>query len=150
MAILCWRVGRRQRFLIVVLSGDISVVSLLDTCQGDSGGPLMMFGPTNQWILVGVVSYGIGCARANYSGVNTRVAAYEDWIKSYTNSSIWIESGPGSVNPTTSTRTPSSSIGPLKPTQTMPWIGSHANVAATTMFPVIYFILLCVLKAKCF
>ncbi|CAF3764259.1 unnamed protein product [Rotaria sordida] len=38
-----------------------------DTCQGDSGGPLMMFSSNNQWVLVGVTSNGIGCARAAYS-----------------------------------------------------------------------------------
>ncbi|CAF4831467.1 unnamed protein product [Rotaria sp. Silwood2] len=47
-----------------------------DTCQGDSGGPLMMFNESNQWVLVGLTSSGIGCARAAYSGMYTRVAAY--------------------------------------------------------------------------
>ncbi|CAF4679131.1 unnamed protein product [Rotaria sp. Silwood1] len=55
-----------------------------DTCQGDSGGPLMMFNGNNQWVLVGVTSSGIGCARAAYSGMYTRVAAYQEWIQSYT------------------------------------------------------------------
>ncbi len=50
----------------------------------------MMFTSTNQWVLVGLTSFGQGCARVNYSGVYTRVAAYEDWIKSYTNDSYWI------------------------------------------------------------
>ncbi|CAF4002344.1 unnamed protein product [Rotaria sp. Silwood2] len=52
-----------------------------DTCQGDSGGPLMMFNASNQWVLVGLTSSGIGCARAEYSGMYTRVAAYQDWIE---------------------------------------------------------------------
>ncbi|CAF3748788.1 unnamed protein product [Rotaria sp. Silwood1] len=52
-----------------------------DTCQGDSGGPIMMFTTSNQWVLVGVTSYGIGCARASYAGVYTRVAYYQDWIR---------------------------------------------------------------------
>lgn len=56
---------------------------LLDTCQGDSGGPLMMFNASNQWILVGLTSSGIGCARPQYSGLYTRVAFFQDWIKSY-------------------------------------------------------------------
>lgn len=54
----------------------------IDTCQGDSGGPLMMFSSNNQWILVGLTSYGEGCAQPAYSGVYTRVAAYQDWINS--------------------------------------------------------------------
>lgn len=46
-----------------------------DACQGDSGGP-MVFGQT----LHGIVSFGIGCARPNYPGVYTKVAAYRPWI----------------------------------------------------------------------
>ncbi len=43
----------------------------------------MMFNSSsNQWILVGLTSNGIGCASAAYSGVYTRVAAFEDWISS--------------------------------------------------------------------
>ena len=56
----------------------------LDTCQGDSGGPIMMYTTSQQWVLVGVTSYGIGCARADYAGVYTRVAAYQSWIATTT------------------------------------------------------------------
>ncbi len=50
----------------------------------------MMFTSAQQWVLVGLTSFGFGCARDNYSGVYTRVAVYQDWIKSYTNDSYWI------------------------------------------------------------
>ncbi len=50
----------------------------------------MMFTSDNQWVLVGLTSFGYGCARQDYSGVYTRVAAYQDWIKSFTNDSYWI------------------------------------------------------------
>jgi len=60
----------------------------LDTCQGDSGGPLMMFSSNNQWVLVGVTSNGIGCAEAAYSGVYTRVAAFQSWINTNTNGAV--------------------------------------------------------------
>ncbi len=40
----------------------------------------MMFNSSNQWVLIGVTSNGIGCAEANYSGMYTRVAAFQDWI----------------------------------------------------------------------
>ncbi|CAF3458231.1 unnamed protein product [Rotaria sp. Silwood2] len=53
---------------------------LLDTCQGDSGGPLLMFTSNNVWEQVGITSSGIGCARANYPGIYTRVEAYRSWI----------------------------------------------------------------------
>ncbi len=56
------------------------VFFLIDTCQGDSGGPLMLFNASNQWVLAGITSNGIGCAEANYSGVYTRVADFQDWI----------------------------------------------------------------------
>jgi len=45
----------------------------------------MMFSSNNQWILIGLTSNGIGCARANDSGVYTRVAAFQDWIGSTMN-----------------------------------------------------------------
>ncbi|XP_077301623.1 trypsin I-P1-like [Arctopsyche grandis] len=46
-----------------------------DACQGDSGGPLTCNGQ-----VVGIVSYGIGCAQRGYPGVYTEVYRYKEWI----------------------------------------------------------------------
>ncbi|OXA40118.1 trypsin alpha-3 isoform X1 [Folsomia candida] len=50
-----------------------------DSCQGDSGGPLHS-GTT----LVGIVSWGYGCAVAGYPGVYASVPYYRNWISQHT------------------------------------------------------------------
>jgi len=49
----------------------------LDSCQGDSGGPVA-FGSSDAQ-LVGIVSWGFGCARALKYGVYTRVTTISQW-----------------------------------------------------------------------
>ena len=60
-----------------------------DSCQGDSGGPLV-YRSEGQYatasrsrypVLVGVVSWGLGCGSADLFGVYTSVAYYREWIE---------------------------------------------------------------------
>ena len=53
----------------------------IDSCQGDSGGPLTFHDQLKgQTAVVGVVSWGIGCAEANNLGVYARVTKVLSWI----------------------------------------------------------------------
>ncbi|XP_070393998.1 transmembrane protease serine 3-like [Dermacentor albipictus] len=51
-----------------------------DSCQGDSGGPAIQY-QNGTSVLVGIVSFGRGCARLTHAGVYTRVPNYIDWIQ---------------------------------------------------------------------
>jgi hypothetical protein len=48
--------------------------------QGDSGGPLMLADGTQ----IGVVSFGLGCARPVYPGVYADIGTLRSWIQKTT------------------------------------------------------------------
>lgn len=54
-----------------------------DACQGDSGSPLIVE-VDDVHRLMGVVSWGVGCARKDYPGVFTSVQHYLPWIIEHT------------------------------------------------------------------
>jgi secreted trypsin-like serine protease len=54
----------------------------VDTCQGDSGGPMVHRDSAGNWVEVGIVSFGNGCARPGYPGVYTEVSTFASAIAS--------------------------------------------------------------------
>ncbi|KAJ8726723.1 hypothetical protein PYW08_015120 [Mythimna loreyi] len=76
---LCRRSGLDRKAIDPVsmfCAGSFSQASP-DACQGDSGGPIVYEG-----VLIGVVSWGLGCARGNFPGVYTRLSypVIYDWV----------------------------------------------------------------------
>lgn len=54
-----------------------------DACRDDSGGPIQIYHKIHycSYTVVGVTSFGIGCATPEVPGVYTRVYHYLDWIE---------------------------------------------------------------------
>ncbi len=51
-----------------------------DACFGDSGGPLTGLRNDGRTVLIGIVSWGEGCARKGKLGVYSKVNSVADWI----------------------------------------------------------------------
>jgi len=62
-----------------ICAGSISLGGI-DSCQGDSGGPMWYTDANAHSLLVGVVSWGVGCGQPGHPGVYARLAAYRAWI----------------------------------------------------------------------
>ncbi|WP_308167709.1 trypsin-like serine protease [Catellatospora tritici] len=66
----------------------------VDTCQGDSGGPMFKRNAANEWVQVGITSWGTGCARAQNPGVYTEVRYFATDIY---NAAVSLGGAPGGV-----------------------------------------------------
>lgn len=63
----------------VICAGHISPGK--GVCSGDSGGPLVCKNDDGSWVLAGVTSSSVGCARENRYDLFTKVASYRNWIE---------------------------------------------------------------------
>ncbi|XP_044743820.1 proproteinase E-like [Chrysoperla carnea] len=52
------------------------------TCIGDSGGPLQCSFGDGRWQLMGITSFGSGCAQPGFPDIYTRLSHYLPWIRS--------------------------------------------------------------------
>lgn len=89
-------------------------LGLEDSCQGDSGGPMMVIDGGTP-VLVGVVSFGLGCGVPTQYGVYARIGApaLADWIVRNAGP-VPTSAQPSNLEPSTPTTTPATPLAAAK------------------------------------
>jgi len=95
----------------------------IDSCQGDSGGPLTWRDGAGKWNIIGVVSWGIGCADARFPGVYAEVFKALDWVKSNSQAGGSGTCDGTNPNPTTTTEAGESTTSASEGGCVSEWIG---------------------------
>lgn len=72
-----WILNFDKNMQIMAAGFDGNSSDNVDTCNGDSGGPLY---DNSSNTLIGITSWGKGCADTYYPGIYTYVPYYYDWI----------------------------------------------------------------------
>ncbi|XP_041256973.1 acrosin-like [Onychostruthus taczanowskii] len=87
-----------SRWYAPVLAGATNTILILCALlQGDSGGPLMCQEKNSDyWWVIGITSWGKGCARARRPGIYLSIQYFYDWILLYMNLSPDGSSSPSS------------------------------------------------------
>jgi secreted trypsin-like serine protease len=78
----CGRAYRNESFAPnqMICAGNLAHGGV-DACQGDSGGPLVRRDTAGQYVEVGIVSWGVGCARKGDPGVYAQVSTFRNAIE---------------------------------------------------------------------
>merc|ERR1712179_6267 len=107
-----------------------------DACQGDSGGPLITMESAlsaSFYSLIGVVSWGSGCAEPSFPGVYSRVTENIAFINNNMKGSTCKE--PGSSAPTGTTAVTGETPVPITTTTSSPAATGETPVEMTTTTP---------------
>jgi len=80
------------KYGVTITSGHVcagpDMGTVTRTCVGDSGGPLQCNFKDGKWYLVGLTSFGSGCAKPGFPDVFVRISHFSNWIQSVINENI--------------------------------------------------------------